>query len=172
MRVYNPLSLLGYGSSEQSSSSSSESECDEDLCDVIHSAASALSESIALSKKRSSSVDIKLNQDFKSEEVEREFLSCWSNERPFTAQNITLVNEPFQICVLDNFFSDADAIDGIVDDMYTSDWFRKTMDLYEFYRTADLKEFSWQRNIKAVYEMLTDEVMKWVCGRFFSKILS
>lgn len=64
--------------------------------------------------------------------------------------------------MLDNFFNNADAIDGIVDDMYTLDWFRQTMDLYEFYRTADLKEFSWQRNIKAVYELLTDQVMKWV----------
>lgn len=130
---------------------------------MIHSAASGLSSrSRHLSKKQSSSVDIKLNESFKCERVDREFLSCWSDERAFNGENITLVSEPFQICVLDNFFNNADAIDGIVDDMYTLDWFRQTMDLYEFYRTADLKEFSWQRNIKAVYELLTDQVMKWV----------
>lgn len=159
------LTFEGYSSSEQSSSpqsSSSESDTECELSDIIYSMPSQLSSCEIIPKNTLSLDDIKLNECFNSDQVNDEFLSHWSKAEPFTSKNITLHSDPFQICIVDEFLNDVDVINNIVEDMNTLDWYRKTMDLYEFHRTADLSEISWQRNIKAVYELLKNDVMKWM----------
>lgn len=174
MEIFNPYTNdnIFLGRSPTPSDSSFESEESEDYDDdsiASDEAESVIAGPSILSKcvkqLRRKSVDAKdfdLNDCFCQPETEEQFLSHWSKNEPYESTNLTLYNHPFQICVLDNFLSNPDTIDCIVDDMNTLDWSRRIMDLYEFHRTVDLKNLTWQRSIKWIYELLQNSVMEWV----------
>ncbi|KOB68520.1 2-oxoglutarate and iron-dependent oxygenase domain-containing protein 1, partial [Operophtera brumata] len=153
-----------YSSTSSSSSeysSDSESQCEDDSVVIDDKKIGTKAIRAQLYPRANRMEDPKLNNKIKSQELIDRLTSHWQDSKDLKCDELTLMAEPFRVCLLHNFLSNSDIINNIVDDMNTLDWSRKKMDLYEFHQTTDLASLTWQRSIRGIYELLKTEVMSW-----------
>lgn len=109
-------------------------------------------------------VDISLNKNLLSNDFLNDFTKTWSNDSPISlnSNQIQLFTHPFKICTVAEFLTNTSSvIDPLVREMTKLNWQHKQMDLYEFYQTTDLCNFT-QPILKLFYRNLRDNVMPWM----------
>lgn len=82
----------------------------------------------------------------------------------FLDDSVKLNVEPFTLCTIRNFLSDANCVRAMEREMCSMEWHRKQMDLYEFHQTTDLANLSLytQPIIKQFYNMLNKQMLPWM----------
>lgn len=100
------------------------------------------------------------------------FSQNFARQKPFDAINVQLSNKPFQIAVIDKFFTDETMIPKLITEMESMEWTRKQMDLYEFYQTTDIANIN-THHLEQFYKFLNTNVRNWMeelTGMKFQKI--
>lgn len=93
----------------------------------------------------------------------REFKTCYENARPFSCNDVELLDKPFQVCVINNLLENSLLLDDVRGEFNDLEWNKRSMDLYEFFQSADLKHVD-SKFIRIVYDFLKTDVRDWVCG--------
>jgi len=91
-----------------------------------------------------------------------EFRKKWELEDAWQDEKLQLLKEPFQLCRLFDFLKDESVIEKLVDEFAVVDFDRRQMDLYEFYQSKDMANFSNSSStpfLKAFYHKLKSTVM-------------
>lgn len=118
------------------------------------------------------SSDIQLGSRLCSQQLIQNFAQNFANKITFKAPSIKLINEPFQVCTVDDFVTDKALIPKLVAEMESMEWTRKQMDLYEFHQTTDLANITSQ-HISQFFSFLTTDVRSWMeqlTGMRFKKV--
>ncbi|KAJ3642745.1 hypothetical protein Zmor_025502 [Zophobas morio] len=91
-----------------------------------------------------------------------EFAKSWLKGSEFLRNGTDLVTSPFKVCVVDNFLDNANILGDVRQEFNDVDWNLRSMDLYEFSQSKDLKYLDEHEYITSVYKFLENDVMKWV----------
>lgn len=77
---------------------------------------------------------------------------------------VTLISDPFKICVLQSFIEDGPFIRRLLGEMCGMEWQRKQMDLYEFHQTTDFANLTTEPKpaLKAFYDILRNVMLPWM----------
>lgn len=102
-----------------------------------------------------------INSTLTSKEFLLYFKNNWKNDKKWIGTNVTLENDPFKICVMQNFLKENKLIWKLVDEMCEVEWSRKQMDLYEFFQTPDLSSTE-MPYLSQFYNYLKTNVMPWM----------
>lgn len=105
--------------------------------------------------------DIELNNDLLETQFNNEFAESWSANESLHLNSVQLNNNPFQLCVIQNFLQNVDHIPKLLNEMLESEWTNKQMDLYEFYQTADLNTAT-SMYLKRFHMFLNKDVLPWI----------
>lgn len=123
------------------------------------------------SKKQKVTFDI--NKELLDIKFVTEFQDKWQNNTKFLKKNVELLNDPFKLCIVNNFIENVDLLSNLREEMYELDWNNRNMDLYEFYQSKDLKYLLNYKYLQLIYTFLKTNVIKWVselCHIEFSDI--
>lgn len=104
--------------------------------------------------------------------VIKNFKQNFAGNNKFKTANVKLLNEPFQVGIVENFLSDKSIIPHLIAEMESVEWTRKQMDLYEFYQTTDLANVQ-SCHLAKFYNFLNTDVREWMqqlTGMKFQKI--
>lgn len=115
---------------------------------------------------------IKMNSKLSSEAFVSEFASNFANNSPWKSDEIKLLNNPFQVGVIENFLAEKSFTQKLVDEIQTLDWTRKQMDLYEFFQSTDLANVT-SPCLSNFYNFINTEMRSWMeklTGMKFQKI--
>lgn len=102
----------------------------------------------------------------------KNFSIHFGSKATFKAPNLRLLNDPFQVAIVENFLTKKSSITNLVAEMESIEWTRKQMDLYEFYQTTDLANIE-SENLAQFYSFLNADVRPWMeqlTGMKFQKI--
>lgn len=99
-----------------------------------------------------------------------DFQTCWKNSKEMEANDVEIVTEPFDCCIVKNFLQDSSFFNHIRDEFNDINWNQRNMDLYEFFQSQDLKntDLAYIRN---VYQFLKDDVMPWVSSKVITNLI-
>lgn len=115
---------------------------------------------------------ISLNNSLTKNEFIAEFSSSFGTKKSMKTKNVELMNDPFQAAVVNNFLSDENLIERLVEEMESIEWTKKQMDLYEFYQSTDLVNIK-SPNISSFYNFITNDMKIWMeqlTGMKFQKV--
>lgn len=90
-----------------------------------------------------------------------ELQRCWKYNEKLEINNVKLIVEPFELCVVEQFLQDSSILTYIRDEFNEIRWNRRNMDLYEFFQSEDLKGIN-LKYIRNIYKHLKNDVMPWV----------
>lgn len=119
-----------------------------------------------------SKIDIKMNAKITSESFVEEFSKNFAKKTSWNSKGVRLLNDPFQVGVIENFLADKSLTQKLVDEMQTLEWTRKQMDLYEFYQTTDLANVT-SPYLNSFYNFINTNMRNWMeklTGMKFQKI--
>ncbi|EFA10164.1 prolyl 3-hydroxylase OGFOD1 [Tribolium castaneum] len=91
-----------------------------------------------------------------------EFKANWTRNKEFQLDNTELIVQPFKVCVVNNFLENPSFLDEIRQEFNEIDWNVRSLDLYEFFQSKDLKHLTDLPNINLLYKLLQSDVMNWV----------
>lgn len=91
----------------------------------------------------------------------KNFTEHFAKNNSMKAEGTKLMNQPFQVAVLDNFLAEKTIIPNLITEMETMEWTRKQMDLYEFYQTTDLANVT-SEHLAKFYNLLNTDVRSWM----------
>lgn len=100
------------------------------------------------------------------------FTKNFTSKKSFQGLNVQLLNDPFQVTIIDHFLADESQIPKLITEMESIEWTRKQMDLYEFYQTTDLANVC-SPQLAEFYKFLNNDVLNWMqqlTGMKFKKI--
>lgn len=103
-----------------------------------------------------------INSHFLKESYLNEFKSNWNKNKEFQLDNTKLITNPFKVCLINNFLQNANFLNDIRQEFNEIDWNVRSLDLYEFFQSKDLKNLTELPNINSLYKFLQSEVMEWV----------
>ncbi|KAJ8932550.1 hypothetical protein NQ318_000702 [Aromia moschata] len=89
------------------------------------------------------------------------FQENWNRCTPFVNDTLEIITDPFKVCVVNNFLANEKLLDDTRQEFYELDWNSRSMDLYEFFQSKDLKYLN-SEHIRNMFEFLKTDVMKWV----------
>lgn len=112
-----------------------------------------------------------MNPKLCSEENRSKLKEAWTKATGTSMNDLELIKDPFTVCIIDNFLENIEYNEGIRNEFDEVDWHRQKMDLYEFFKSDDLK-YHESGYIKGFFEFLQNSVMKWVCFKKFFCIKS
>uniref|UniRef100_A0A1Y1MRR5 Prolyl 4-hydroxylase alpha subunit domain-containing protein n=2 Tax=Photinus pyralis TaxID=7054 RepID=A0A1Y1MRR5_PHOPY len=75
--------------------------------------------------------------------------------------NVEIVKEPFKVCVVHNFLDDEAVLLKIQDEFNEIEWNKRSLDLYEFFQSKDLKDVH-SYYVSCMYEFLKNDVKDWI----------
>lgn len=102
----------------------------------------------------------------------KEFSQSFKTNQKFSASQVQLINDPFQVSTVDDFLGDNKCIVNLTAEMETIEWTRKQMDLYEFYQTTDLANIR-SKSLAQFFKLMNTDVRQWmekITGMKFKKI--
>lgn len=88
----------------------------------------------------------------------------WKNNDKMVSKvpELKLLNAPFKICILQNFLQPSSfVVHELVNEMVSMEWYRKEMDLYRFYQTADCSIIT-RPYLRDFYRNLQVNVLPWM----------
>lgn len=118
----------------------------------------------------SSNVNFEMNSKIASSTSE--FSRNFAKIKAWRAEGIKLLNEPFQVAVIDDFLSDKQQTKSLVNEIQSMEFTRKQMDLYEFYQTTDLANAT-TLYLASFFNFLSTDIRNWmqqVTGMKFQKV--
>lgn len=104
---------------------------------------------------------IALNDSLITDEFMNNFANSFKKKKSMKTTNVQLLNEPFQVAVMNNFLKDPELIPILIEEMENIEWNKKQMDLYEFYQSTDLVNVS-SPCISNFYKFITNDVKDWM----------
>lgn len=104
---------------------------------------------------------ISLDNSLKIEKFIGKFSKNFKDKMPMKTNNVELLNDPFQVSVINKFLADEKIIPKLVEEMQQIDWRKKQMDLYEFYQSADLYHVTCPF-LNSFYNFITTDVKTWI----------
>lgn len=123
-------------------------------------------------KESQTSTSFKMSSQFLNENLIQNFSSNFHKISSWKSNGIKLLNDPFQVSVVDNFLSDKSMIKNLVEEIQSMEWTRKQMDLYEFHQTVDLANVS-TPFLSAFYTFINSDLRNWMeelTGMKFQKV--
>lgn len=114
----------------------------------------------------SKQLNAKLNDELTMENFKTVFNENWKSNTDFKSTLVDFMNDPFKFCSVDNFIDNVVILDKIRLEMNGIEWNRRSMDLYEFFQTSDLKHVD-TFFINKVYEFIKTEVQSWVSWEIY-----
>lgn len=94
------------------------------------------------------------------------FKKTWNQNVSLSNQHLELIVDPFKVCVIQDFLSNKELVENIRQEFYELDFNPRSMDLYEFFQSKDLKYLN-SEHLNNFYDFLRTNVMSWVwsaCG--------
>lgn len=123
-----------------------------------------------LQPRKKPKVAPEINPILLSSSVMETFKENWSKNVKHLNENIEIINDPFKVCVINNFIDNAHFLECIRQEFYELDWNIRNMDLYEFFQSKDLKYLNFE-HIRTTLNFLKNDVMNWVSFLFYVIIL-
>lgn len=120
----------------------------------------------------STNIAFKMNPVISDAHFIDEFSRKFSNIDSWQEKGLSLLNDPFQVAVIEDFLSDKTLIKSLVEEIQNMEWTRKQMDLYEFYQTTDLANVT-TPYLQQFYKFINNEFRSWmqgVSGMKFQKV--
>lgn len=109
---------------------------------------------------------VKLQPSLQAELTEPPFVEelrrIWNRNSPISYKNLEVITSPFKVCVVRRLLENEALLDDIRRQLYETNFNVRNMDLYEFFQSKDLKHLISIDSIKAVYDFLETDLMKWV----------
>lgn len=93
------------------------------------------------------------------------FKENWMTNVKYRNESIEIINDPFKVCVINNFIDNTHFLECIKQEFYELDWNIRNMDLYEFFQSKDLKYLNFE-HIRNALNFLKSDVMNWVRSVF------
>lgn len=90
-----------------------------------------------------------------------QFKSCYNSREHYLKNDLELIQEPFQVCVVKHFLGNERLLEDLRDEFNDLGWNKRSLDLYEFFQSADLKYVD-LKFVRIVYEFIKTEVKDWV----------
>lgn len=91
-----------------------------------------------------------------------DFKQKWHENAKFNADKVEVITDPFHICVINDFLDNGLLLDAVRNEFYELDWNVRSMDLFEFFQSKDLKYLGSSAMISALHRFLERDVMNWV----------
>lgn len=110
---------------------------------------------------RSKQLNIKLNDELIKDDFKITFKEKWNKGNDYSISGIEYLNDPFKFCRIDNFIENVVILDKIRAEMNDIEWNRRSMDLYEFFQSSDLKHVD-SFYISKIYQFIDTEIREWV----------
>lgn len=107
-----------------------------------------------------------LRDDLNGKKFIDQFKQNWLDGVECKIDGVEIIAEPFKVGVVKNFLQDADVLLKVREEFNEIEWNQRSLDLYEFYQSKDLKYIELPY-LKLIYEFLKNDVMKWV--RIFNR---
>ncbi|KAK5645035.1 hypothetical protein RI129_006335 [Pyrocoelia pectoralis] len=85
----------------------------------------------------------------------------WVNSNGLSTDDVEIVKDPFKVCVVNNLLDDQAILNEIRDEFNEMPLNKRSLDLYEFFQSKDLKDVS-SYYVSCMYEFLKGEVKNWV----------
>lgn len=90
-----------------------------------------------------------------------DFRMNWKSDNDFTSKDFELTLNPFKFCTTQNFVSNESILDNIRQEFDDLSWNKLNLDLFEFFRSKDLKNID-STYLSIMYEFLNTDVLQWV----------
>lgn len=103
-----------------------------------------------------------LRKTLNDELFESKFYCIWKSKNCFNLNDVELIRNPFDVCVIQNILEDPSFLSHIRDEFNEVKWNKRNLDLYEFFQTKDLQHIDNFKSIRKAYDFLKNEVMPWV----------
>ncbi|RZC32276.1 prolyl 3-hydroxylase sudestada1, partial [Asbolus verrucosus] len=95
-----------------------------------------------------------LNSSFKND-----FQNAWNENKEISSDGAEVIVDPFKVCVINKFLENHTFLNDLRQEFNDIDWNLRSMDLYEFFQSLDLKHLSEHYAINSVYKLLQNDVM-------------
>ncbi|XP_045473021.1 prolyl 3-hydroxylase OGFOD1 [Harmonia axyridis] len=102
-----------------------------------------------------------LNPKLDVKEYKAQLIHSWKRRLSLMSNDVEILKDPFQVCVINNLLDNTEFVDGIRHDFDEVEWAKRKIDLYEFFQSKDLKHLD-HTYIKEFYAFLKEVVMPWV----------
>ncbi|KAF5306979.1 hypothetical protein FQR65_LT07202 [Abscondita terminalis] len=106
-------------------------------------------------------ISLSLRHDLLGPQFKEHFRTQWKNGSSFTDNQVELITDPFKVCVVKNILENKEILNKVVEEFYDIEWNKRSLDLYEFFQSVDLKKINFP-NIGNVYDFLKNEVKNWI----------
>lgn len=90
-----------------------------------------------------------------------QFKNCYDRREVYLKNNLELIQKPFRVCVVKHFLENERLLEDVRDEFNDLGWNKRSLDLYEFFQSADLKHVD-LKFVRIVYEFIKTEVKDWV----------
>lgn len=117
-------------------------------------------------------IDFKMNAKISGQTFVENFSKKFAESSSWKSKEVSLINNPFQVGVVENFLADQKLIQKLVNEIQSMEWTRKQMDLYEFYQTTDLANVT-SPCLRSFYNFINTDMRDWMqkmTGMKFKKI--
>lgn len=104
---------------------------------------------------------MELNEQLSNEINFKSIKENYLNDNAFEEKNCELITDPWKVLVINNVVDDVSILDKVRHEFNEIDWNIRTMDLYEFNQSEDLKNIH-EEHIGLVYDFLKRDLMSWV----------
>lgn len=105
---------------------------------------------------------IKLHPNFNPELTASDLQKKWDLNQPFTSKDFELITNPFKVGVVKNLIENTEFLDELRKQFYEVYFNLRSMDLYEFFQSKDLKYLTDLKTVGIIYDFLKNDLMTWV----------
>lgn len=103
-----------------------------------------------------------LRKTLKDDVFESKFQCSWKSKSCFNVNDVELITNPFDVCVIQNVLEDPSFLSRIRDEFNEVEWNKRNLDLYEFFQSKDLQHIDNLKSIRKAYDFLKNDIMPWV----------
>ncbi|XP_066258188.1 prolyl 3-hydroxylase sudestada1 [Euwallacea similis] len=87
----------------------------------------------------------------------------WKSNNSFVSQTVEIISSPFKVCIIKDLLDSTSFLNDLREKFYDEVSFRmRSLDLYEFFQSIDLKHLTDSEPIRAIYKFLKNDLMTWV----------
>lgn len=90
-----------------------------------------------------------------------DFQKNFKSDNDFTSKEFDLTLNPFKFCVAQNFVGNESILDNIRQEFDDLNWNKRNLDLFEFFRSKDLKHID-ATYLNIIYDFMKTDVLQWV----------
>lgn len=105
---------------------------------------------------------IKLHPNFNPKLIASDLQKKWDLNQPFTSKDFELITTPFKVGVVKNLIENTEFLDELRKQLYEVYFNLRSMDLYEFFQSKDLKYLTDLETVGIIYDFLKNDLKTWV----------